>query len=151
MDEAVNVCKPGVAAARAALLDRRRARVEAYGAGFFGCHCRVGAMTETRGGISLQCSLHTWFGPAHLRLARAGTGLEQVAHSSNPEHNEGGVMGSSIGPATMISWRRRAPITASGQVRSGQVRFITRPNLKSRTMRAKRKERSRANRTKVPK
>jgi len=37
----------------------------------------------------------------------------------------------------------------SGQVRSGQVRFITRP--KSRTMRAKRKKRSRANRTKVPK
>ena len=35
------------------------------------------------------------------------------------------------------------------QVRSGQVRFITRP--KSRTMRAKRKKRSRANRTKVPK
>jgi hypothetical protein len=34
-------------------------------------------------------------------------------------------------------------------VRSGQVRFITRP--KSRTMRAKRNKRSRANRTNVPK
>jgi hypothetical protein len=35
------------------------------------------------------------------------------------------------------------------EVRSGQVRLITRP--KSRTMRAKRKQRSRANITKVPK
>ncbi len=35
------------------------------------------------------------------------------------------------------------------KVRSGQVRFITRP--KYRLMRAKRKKRSRANRTKVPK
>ena len=34
------------------------------------------------------------------------------------------------------------------EVRSGQVRFITRP--KSRTMRAKRNKRSRANRTNVP-
>jgi hypothetical protein len=35
--------------------------------------------------------------------------------------------------------------------RSGQVRFITRPQPKSRTMRAKRNKRSRANRTNVPK
>ena len=34
-------------------------------------------------------------------------------------------------------------------IRKGQVRFITRP--KSRTMRAKRNKRSRANRTNVPK
>jgi hypothetical protein len=33
---------------------------------------------------------------------------------------------------------------------SGQVRFITRPKSGSRTMRAKRKKRLRANRTKVP-
>ena len=40
-------------------------------------------------------------------------------------------------------------LDSSFLVRSGQVRFITRP--KSRTMRAKRKKRSRANRTNVPK
>ena len=35
-----------------------------------------------------------WHGP--------GLGWQQVARSSNPEHNEGGIMGSPIGPATMI-------------------------------------------------
>ena len=36
----------------------------------------------------------------------------QVAMSSNPEHNEGGVMGSFIGRATIMPWIRRARSSA---------------------------------------
>ena len=54
-------------------------------------------------------------------------------------------------PSVMASDPAHDPnaLPVEALVRSGQVRFITRP--KSRTMRAKRKKRSRANRTKVPK
>ncbi len=40
--------------------------------------------------------------------ARFGTGHWAGSKCHVPEHTEGGVMGSSAGPATMISWRRRA-------------------------------------------
>ena len=55
---------------------------------------------------------------------KVGTSPMQVAVSSNPEHNEGGVMGSFIGRATIMSWIRRArssadAVTAYGRGHNG--------------------------------
>ncbi len=73
---------------------------------------------------------------AAFKLARAGRVLKLLAAAASASEQ-------------VTLGRFLACLASSGQVRSGQVRFITRP--KSRTMRAKRKKRSRAIRTKVPK
>jgi hypothetical protein len=60
--------------------------------------------------LKLATSMYRYV-PPHLFIqgkVPVGTSPMQVAEPSNPEHNEGGVMGSFIGRATIISWIRRA-------------------------------------------
>jgi len=83
---------------------------------------------------------------AHRTVRTLGVGpVVLIHHCSNGPGAGGPGPGHALASRILI----KPSQVRSGQVRSGQVRFITRP--KSRTMRAKRKKRPRANRTKVPK
>ena len=83
---------------------------------------------------------------AHRTVRTLGVGPVVLIHHCSNGPGAGGP-----GPGHALASRifNKAESGLTGQVWSGQVRFITRP--KSRTMRAKRKKRPRANRTKVPK
>jgi hypothetical protein len=95
---------------------------------------------------------HTDRSSLRLQLAHELCGRPPPPWWCAPTSNDG-----AIGQATaaglwtteLSSKLRGAMPARHAAVRSGQVRFITRP--KSRTMRAKRNKRSRANRTNVPK
>jgi hypothetical protein len=77
-----------------------------------------------------------------LKLKVRGAGLAAVRVDA--EACGAAKVGATVGTAVAAGF-----VAAARRNRSGQVRFITRP--KSRTMRAKRNKRSRANRTNVPK